>query len=160
MSAGLAMRCCAISQATATTIATTRCATKPAESRIRLARAPSAANRRRAACASAGSVAGVAISTRRLHAFAANGNSVSIATVRSAGRPASAHAAVASSPRGAISTRLSARGRAASSRLAPSATASSLRAAWRGPGPTQTRAKGAEPALGSSSGTATAAPFS
>ena len=74
------MRCCTMSQPTLTMCATTRCAMKPAESRISDTGTPSEASSACAASRTSGFVTGVVISVRRL----AKPKRGSIATVFSA----------------------------------------------------------------------------
>ena len=94
---GLAMRICAMSQPTLTMCATTRCATKPGESRMTDTGTPSAASSAWALSLTSLRVTGVLISVRRL----AKPKSGSTATVRAGSRPCSRAQVVASWPSGA-----------------------------------------------------------
>ena len=124
-SAGEAMRICAMSQPTFTTCATTRCATKPAESLITDTGTPSAASSPCAASRASFDVAGLVIRVRRL----AKPKSGSTATVRVASRPSSTAQVEASLPSGATMQIASPEGLAPPSTLAPSLDTSSFSAA-------------------------------
>ena len=93
----MAMRCCTMSQPTLTMCATTRCATKPAESWITRHRHAVGGEQAVRRVAHRGRVTGVVISVRRL----AKPNSGSTATVRVGSRCSCSAVVVASCPSGA-----------------------------------------------------------
>ena len=82
-------------------VATTRCVTKPAESRITLTALPSRANKAWAASRMSARVAGLVASTRRL--VAASSISMSMPTVRAGSSRSTTATVVTSNPSGATS---------------------------------------------------------
>ena len=126
------MRCWQMSEAMFTIVATTRCVTKPPESRITLTALPSRAKRAWAASRMSARVAGLVASTRRF--VAASSTSMSMPSVRAGSSRSTTATVVTSKPSGATSDSAVGEGDCPVSILAPrsfSSWYSSLRRAAR-----------------------------